>query len=223
MNILVKLPSRGRPKQFRDVVVAMNQAHESRGYNIHWLFTLDKDDPTRDEAEGLTQAVPCGSSSYPPGNSTSKIHAVNRDINECEFPWDILVVASDDMWPVAQGWDTIIRNDMAKHFPDLDGMLWYPDGYQKRIITMPILGAKYYRRFGFVYHPSYKSTHCDNEQTEVAQAHGKVVFIDRQLFDHRHPGNGVRVPKDETYRKCDKDWKDDETNCKQRRLAGFPL
>jgi len=212
-RILVKLPTRGRPKQCEDVVRLMRE--KSDGTHLY-VVSVDKGD-TYPVFPAWPEVL------VVPGMSTSKIHAVNRDINECEFPWDILVVASDDMWPVAQGWDTIIRNDMAKHFPDLDGMLWYPDGYQKRIITMPILGAKYYRRFGFVYHPSYKSTHCDNEQTEVAQAHGKVVFIDRQLFDHRHPGNGVRVPKDETYRKCDKDWKDDETNCKQRRLAGFPL
>lgn len=222
MNILVKLPSRGRPKQLRDVVVAMNQAHESRGYNIHWLITLDKDDPTREEAEKGTKAVPCGSVSYPPGNSISKIHAINRDINECPFKWDILVVTSDDMFPVAQGWDTIIREAMALHFPDLDGMLWFPDGYQKQITTMPIMGRRWYNRFRKVYHDSYRSFFCDNEQTEIAQAYGKLVYIDKQLFDHRHPDNGVRVKRDDTYTKSTPDWNADETNYKQRRAKGFP-
>lgn len=223
MKILVKLPSRGRPKQFRDIVVAMNQAHESRGHDIHWLFTLDDDDPAREEAKGLTRAVPCGTSSYPPGNSTSKIHAINRDINECEYPWDILVVASDDMWPVTKGWDTIIREAMQRHFPDTDGMLWFPDGFQKRITTMPIMGRKFYRRFGYVYHPSYRSFWCDNEQTAVAQAHGKLLFIDHQLFEHRHPGNKGTAKRDDTYRRADAHEQTDKLNFQRRRMAGFPL
>jgi len=148
-----------------------------------FLVSLDSDDP---QLGGYVEDIGTRSRI---GASESKIHAVNRDINEFDEPWDILVVASDDMWPVAKGWDTTIRNDMAKHFPDLDGMLWYPDGFQKRITTMPIMGRRYYNRFGFVYHPSYRSFWCDNEQTAVAQAHGKIVYIDQQLFEHRHTRN----------------------------------
>lgn len=222
MRILVKLPSRGRHKQLYDVVVSMNKAHDSGGHDIHWLFSLDSDDPTAEEAERLTKCVPCGSAEYPNGTSLSKIHAVNRDINECAYPWDILVVGSDDMFPVAQGWDTIIREAMAKHFPDTDGMLWFPDGHQKSITTMPIMGRKYYNRFLKVYHDSYRSFFSDNEQTEIAQAYGKLVYIDRQLFDHRHPDNGVKVVRDETYKRANKDWDADKRNYMQRRRNGFP-
>lgn len=221
MNILVKLPTRGRPKQFCEVVNAMKSSAESIE-TMSFLVSLDNDDPTRSEAN-LCMAGTGLDSWVSFADSASKIDAVNRDLNEHPRPWDILVVASDDMWPVAQGWDMIIRNDMARHFPDLDGMLWYPDGFQKRITTMPIMGRKFYQRFGFVYHPSYRSFWCDNEQTAVAQAHGKLVYIDQQLFEHRHPGNKATAKWDETYRRANPDEQADKLNFQRRRLAGFPI
>jgi len=214
LRILVKLPTRGRPKQSAEVVRKMRELMHGE---CLFLVSLDSDDP---QLGGYVEDIGTRSRI---GASESKIHAVNRDINEFDEPWDILVVASDDMWPVAKGWDTIIRNDMAKHFPDLDGMLWYPDGFQKRITTMPIMGRRYYNRFGFVYHPSYRSFWCDNEQTAVAQAHGKIVYIDQQLFEHRHPGNHGTAKRDETYRRADPDKPADKLNFQRRRLAGFPI
>ena len=222
INLLIKLPSRGRPDQLLDVVRAMNMAHGSSGYNIHWLFSIDTDDKSMDGREREIKVIPCGTCDVERGLSTSKIHAINRDINECAYPWDIIVVASDDMWPVQEGWDTIIREAMQTHFPDTDGMLWFPDGHQKRISTMPIMGRKYYNRFRKVYHESYRSFFCDDEQTEIAQAHGKMVYIDRQLFDHRHPANSKSGKVDQTYLRANADWNADKLNYQRRRLAGFP-
>lgn len=215
MNILVKLPSRGRPEQLRDVVMSMMEKCDQ---TCQFLVSVDTDDPTVKEFSEL----PPVNVQLAHGLSISKIHAINRDINECEYPWDILVVASDDMWPIVQGWDTIIREAMQKHFLDLDGMLWFPDGHQKRICTMPIMGRKYYNRFRHVYHPSYRSYFCDDEQTEIAQAHGKMVYIDQQLFEHRHPDNGAKVKRDDTYRKSVPDWQRDKQNYRERKAEGFP-
>ncbi len=224
LRILVKLPTRGRPEQFRKVATSMLDAAQDRK-NIGWCFSFDQDDKSAEDAVEFVVAAfgMCGHKAEVfTSKSDSKIHAINRDINECKFPWDILVVGSDDMFPVAQGWDTVIREAMEKHFPDTDGMLWFPDGHQKSITTMPIMGRKLYQRFGAVYHPSYRSFFCDNEQTEIAQAYGKLVYIDRQLFDHRHPDNGVKVARDETYKRANKDWDADKRNYMQRRRNGFP-
>ena len=216
LKILVKLPSRGRPKQCGDVIRAMQSMQD---VECEYLVSLDHDDPS---VEAYSKAFEGLDVWVKHGKSESKIHAINRDVNGFDEPWDILVVGSDDMFPVAQGWDTIIREAMALHFHDLGGMLWFPDGYQKQITTMPIMGRRWFNRFGHVYHPSYRSFFCDNEQTEVAQAHGKLVYIDKQLFDHRHPDNGVRVKRDDTYTKSTPDWNADKANYIQRRAKGFP-
>lgn len=213
LKILVKLPTRGRPKQCRDVVTSMRVfSQEKRDY----LISVDEGDTPPDFTDLNADNVHVVT-----GKSDSKIHAVNRDVNEWKKPWDILVVASDDMWPIAREWDRAIVDAMALHFPDLDGMLWFPDGYTKNLCTMPIMGRRYYNRFGFVYHPSYRSEWCDNEQMEVAQAHGKMVYIDRQLFEHRHPAN-TKVKLDSTYTKAMTKVSEDKDNYKQRRAKGFP-
>lgn len=218
-RILVKIPTRGRPKQCAEVIRAMQ---EKQSGECTYLVSLDTDDPEFDKygpaLEGLNAIVRLGT-------SRDKVHAINRDINEHEGPWDILVVGSDDMWPIVQGWDEVIRQDMATHYPSTDGMLWYNDGYANaKLNTMPIMGLAYFRRFRNVYHDSYRSFFCDDEQTEVAKAHGKVKYIPRQLFDHRHPDNRVKgVFSDDTYRRAIPHWHDDEMNYRQRRLKGFPI
>ena len=43
---------------------------------------------------------------YVYGNSVSKIHAVNRDIETVD-EWDIVLLASDDMTPKVKGYDKV--------------------------------------------------------------------------------------------------------------------
>jgi hypothetical protein len=118
-------------------------------------------------------------------NNKSKIQAINYGIDEHLF--DILVVASDDMIPQTKGFDNIIRDKMNEYFPNYDGILWFNDGYQgNNLNTLPILGVEYYDRFGYVYHPSYKSLWCDNEFMEVANKLNKQVYINDVIIKHEH-------------------------------------
>jgi hypothetical protein len=104
--------------------------------------------------------------------------------------------------------------------------------------TLCILGKKYYDRFGYIYHPSYKSFWCDNEFTDVANELGKQTFIDKVIIRHVHPdwiqrdaatakmyenihktgGNGV----DETFIKNLPFEQADARTYRQRKEAGFP-
>ena len=70
-----------------------------------------------------------------------------------------------------------IRQKMIKHFPDTDGVLWFFDGWRKDLNTLCIIGRKYYERFGYIYHPDYKSFWCDAEFTEVANKLKKQVLL----------------------------------------------
>ena len=84
------------------------------------------------------------------GDSDSKIHAINRDI-ELADEWDIVLLASDDMTPKVKGYDNIIRNKMKEFYPDTDGILWFNDGHQtNRLNTLCILGKKYYEKVGLL-------------------------------------------------------------------------
>ena len=46
---------------------------------------------------------------------------------------------------LAENYDKIIVEEMNKWFPNLDGGLWFFDGYRKDLNTLSILGKKYYK------------------------------------------------------------------------------
>lgn len=192
MNILVKFPTRERPVKFRDTVSKYIELQNSE--NVIYFVTLDSDDPSLDEYIDICQDLGLICSV---GESKGKIHACNRDMNMTSaMNWDIVVLASDDMIPQVKGWDFEIINRMKENFPDTDGMLWFFDGYQNRISTFTIYGKKYYERFGYLYHDSYKSLWCDNEQTEVARSLNKLFYSGECLFKHEHYSNDPKVGQD---------------------------
>jgi hypothetical protein len=236
-KLLVKFPTRGRPDKFFTVLDRYYYGAK-RKHLTSFLITCDHDDPTmnndtvrqylQNNYKGMTVVF---------GHSKSKIEAVNADMAHAA-EYDIILLASDDMVPEEKGYDEIIRNEMLKNYPDTDGVLWFFDGYRRDFNTLCILGKKYYNRFGYIYHPSYKSFWCDNEFTDVANELGKQTFIDKVIIRHVHPdwiqrdaaaakmyenihktgGNGV----DETFIKNLPFEQLDARNYKQRKEAGFP-
>jgi hypothetical protein len=89
------------------------------------------------------------------------------------------------MIPEFSGYDSALRDNMEHYFPDTDGVLWFNDGFQKHNLnTLCILGRKYYQRFGYIYHPAYKSLWCDNEFTVVASLLKKQLYFDKVIIRH---------------------------------------
>jgi hypothetical protein len=90
------------------------------------------------------------------------------------------------MIPVCPGYDIVIKKSMQQYFPDTDGVLWFNDGFQQnKLNTLCILGKKYYDRFGYVYHPSYKSLYCDTEFTLVSQKLNKTKYFADVIIKHQ--------------------------------------
>jgi len=203
-KILFKLPSRTRPKNVFEVLDA-SMENMLQDKNFSFLLTLDEDDKTMNNDEVITKLKSYPNMTIVFGESKSKIHAVNRDLNEYDGEWDIVVLLSDDMVPVLFGFDEKIRKAFKDNFPNLDGVTWFNDGFQAdRINTLCILGKKYYNRFNYIYHPDYKSLYCDNEFTEVATRLGKQKYFNTVIIEHRHFSIGNnRKRYDELYKKND--------------------
>ena len=212
MKILVKYPSRNRKEKFYQNLNKMRvMANNSNDITYH--FTIDDDEVDLYFIETLG------------GKSNNKIHAVNRDVPDSD--WDILVVMSDDMVCVTHGWDDIIRQDMNENFPDTDGVLHYNDGNQKaNVMTMSIIGRKYYQRDGYIYNPEYQSLWCDVEATEVAHMRGKYKYMGDAtiLFAHHHPAWGFCL-HDEQYRKTESPyyWQKDRQVIENNRAKNYGL
>lgn len=189
-HLLIKLPSRERPKLLLERVAKL-AALCADPLNTRILVSGDMDDATMtgaliDRLRGFRVHVDVRL-----GARVSKIEAVNRDL--VQEPWDIVLVASDDMVPVLEGYDNEIRKQMALYHPDGDGCLWFSDGRCERLCTYPIMGRRYFDRDGHVYWPGYTSYYADDEQTAKAQRRGRMVGSGKVLLRHDHTVFGAAV------------------------------
>lgn len=186
MVIAINFASRSRPNKFFNCLDNIRSTFASKEYFV-WA-KLDEDDAEIEKYKSRLNEYPEVTVKW--GLSKGKIHAVNRDISDLP-PFDILLNESDDFWFLGFGVDNIIRDAMRLHSPELDIMLHFPDQKAKeRTCTYQIVGRKYFERTGYVYNPEYISIYADNEETEKAKMLGKYAFINRSIFEHRHPTFG---------------------------------
>jgi FkbM family methyltransferase len=222
MKILIKFPTRGRSIKFFNVLDQyISKASDLS--RLAFLISMDLDDIemnnniVRQKFEDYKKYIKIA---YFYGNSKTKIQACNADIDKISG-WDIIMLASDDMIPIEQGYDEIIRKDMNDHFKDSDGVLWYNDGGQNNINTLSILGKKYYDRFNYIYHPDYISLWCDNEFTDVSLKLNKVYRSNKIIIEHQHPA-WQKANFDELYIRNESYFGIDQQTYTKRKELEFP-
>lgn len=221
-RLLVKMATRQRPEQFFHML-DLYYAKISKKIPYHFLISCDLDDSTmnNDEVKKKLAAYPNLTICY--GNNKTKIEACNADMDK--YPnFDILVLASDDMYPMIDNYDLIIAYWMQMYFPNFDGLLNFQDGggVTDGLVTYPVMGKNFYHRFGYIYYPEYKSFFCDNEMTCVAWMLNKKAWITSVVLEHRHPALN-KAENDELYKRNDKYWKEDEKLYYERLAIDFGL
>lgn len=224
MNILVKFPTRGRPDLFfKTLDLYYNLADDKD--KLFFLISLDEDDKTMCNAEVNLKLLNYDNLQFIIGHSSSKIDAVNRDMDLLEFDYDIILLASDDMIPQLQGYDNIIRDKMLNLYPDTDGILFFNDGYKKdELNTLCILGKKYYQNFNYIYYPGYKSLFADNEFMDVGYLLKKQSYLEQCIIKHEHPDNGFTgMSKDEIHSLNIKYYHHDRELFESRKFNNFGL
>ncbi len=215
--IVFKYATRSRPTLFdRGISSIIDNLKDKENYFI--LVTCDENDVSMLNHHLNYSNNPKIKFIY--GHSKNKIDAINRDLSSLPISWDILVNMSDDMVFSKFGFDEDLRQDFGNNY---DLCLHYPDGYRRDIITMSILGRDYFNRFGYIYHPSYVSLWCDNEQTEVAKMLDKYKFVDKQLFIHKHFANDSSVSKDQQYEITESYFSIDQETFRHRKANNYFL
>lgn len=202
MKLLIKFPTRERKDKFFSVLDTYYSMMDDIE-NTEFCISLDEDDTSMNNDDVLNKLDTYKNLYYYIGNNKTKIEAINADMEDFD-DWDIVLLASDDMVPQKKGFDNTIRSNMEKYFPDTDGVLWFFDGKRRDLNTLCILGKKYYDRFGYIYHPGYKSFYCDDEFTRVANMLKKQQFIEDVIIEHKHPDNTPGVKNDYLYMKNSK-------------------
>jgi hypothetical protein len=214
MRLLLKCPTRSRPQKIMKTLEAyMTLANHPEEIGVCVSCDVDDTSMTRnlvqEELRRITKAAAWSKIFF--SENTSKIEAVNADMNRVDYDWQVVVLVSDDMIPQIKGYDDVIRNTMLARFPDTDGILWCNDGFQKNNLnTLSILGRKMYDSFGYIYHPAYKSLFCDTEFTDLCNGSlkDKCVYMEYPIIRHEHPGNGM-TSNDSLYTKNQLDWNHD--------------
>jgi len=225
MKLLIKFPTRERREKFyqaMDLLLANKRTND-----VSFLLTLDADDESMNNDE-VKRQIEFYSTFFDVdievnyGYSMNKIHACNRDLEEYTKDWDILMLMSDDMYPVKIGYDKVIIEAFEQNIPDGDGVLYSPDGYTP-LNTLCILGKKYYQRFNYIYYPEYISFFPDNEFMEVSEILGKEFRIKKVLFKHEHPANRGGKSWDNLYQRNNSSWNSDKELYYQRRAKNFDI
>ena len=215
-KILFKYASRSRNQRFFE---GLDNILTNIGdlNNFCILVSLDSDDTEMNNPETIKRLAEYVKK-YPNkivikfGASKNKIDAINRDVNNFKqrFDFDILINFSDDMRFLVHSFDNNIRQKFLYHFPDLDGNLYFNDGFTSDALsTMSIIGRKYYERYNYIYHPSYYSLWCDNEYTMVAKRQNRILYFDEKIYVHNHPANiggmiDAQLMKTESYSEQDR-------------------
>jgi len=216
--LLFKYTTRSRRSNFlRGYDSILNNIANREDYHV--LIAVDKDDQSM-----LPLPVLDGNHTFVVGNSKNKIDAINRDINDFDYDWDILINMSDDMIFTKKGFDDIIR---AEFYKDLNQYIHFNDGNQKdNVCTMHIVGREYYNRFKYIYHPDYISLWCDVENDIVAKQLGcyKYMGDNLKLFRHLHPAWGLAKQDELSIKTEDRAlWVADESTFNKRKLTNFGL
>lgn len=220
MKILFKYPTRQRPEWFKKTLQTYIDMLSEKHY-CTFFITIDDDDETMNNDEMKKFIIkPHNNIGYRVGNHKTKIDACNADLGGQDF--DILFLISDDMIPVVKGFDNIIASNMESYFPDLDGALFFNDGFlgKDKTITLSILGKKLYDHFGYIYHPDYKSFFCDTEFTEEVYRMKKVVYFDQVIV--KHEWHGGPNSDDALYRHNSKLGVGDKAVYAKRKKLNFP-
>jgi hypothetical protein len=216
MKIMIQFPTRNRPDRFFTYLgkyISMAKTNPM----IH--VSMDVDDDSMNNPVVKEKLVELGCQWTFSENKT-KHEAVNKGIANHSF--DILLLASDDMLPIVDGYDEIIINDMKKYFPDTDGALFYPDGNRRDLNTLQIMGRKYFDRFGYVYRQEYLSFYGDTEFQAVAEILGKLQFVDNCIIKHEHH-SVTGEAMDECYKRNWENAYHDDVAFEKRKTLGFPI
>lgn len=224
-RILFKYPSRSRPQRFFDGMDSIyNNLSDKDNFGV--LVTLDDDDSSMNNDDVKSRLSSYSNVEVIYGKSISKIHAINRDLDThllCK-DFDILVCMSDDMRFNIFGFDDMIRVDMNALLPNFEGILHYPDQDAKSALaTLYIAGRNWFEfRERKIYHPSYKSLWCDNEEQEVAKMLNKYRYPGYNICLHLNPAYN-HLPRDPLFNEQQGHWEEDEKNYHARKARNFYL
>lgn len=219
--LLIKFASRGRKQQFYKAMENIYSTIKTKYFKV--IITADGDDEQMNNADVRWVISTYKNATIYYDKQVSKIDAINRNFDR-HLEWSWCITMSDDMEFTVNGWDELMLSQIKQEWGDsLDFFAHFSDGFVfDKLPTMNICGRDYYKRFGYIYHPTYGSVSCDAENYFVAQMLGRYKYFKECYFNHIHPAN-IGVPSDHVYRLNDKFGQRDTDNYFNRMARLFDV
>lgn len=204
-------PSRGRPQKAHNTYE--NWTNKSLAYDVEHILSIDNDDPCYKEycTLGLNVLV------YP---NKSVVEATNAAAATSKG--DILIYLSDD-FDCPNGWHELIDKEFeGVNKPMLLKVDDCLQGFDVRVLTIPIMNRALYEKLGYFWHPDYKSMFVDEDLWWTCRNNGWLKKAQHLKFPHNHHSLG-KCQNDETYRRSEANWDQGKATFARRKAAGFPL
>lgn len=185
-------PSRGRPLQSFNNIQRWIQRAASNDFEI--IVSLDEDDPHLFQYQaGYACSKDLNPNRLIVNKNKSSVEAINRAAAISKG--DILIVVADDQECPINWLPKLQRFCVGQS----DFVLKVKDGFQQRIITMPIMDRAYYNRDKHIYNPKFDHLFCDTWFTDLAYKRGRV--ISKNITFKHNQYSIIGKPPDEIYQK----------------------
>lgn len=158
-----------------------------------------------------------------PGNCVKGWNLAAESLRTSGALGDVVIAVADDFVP-PEHWDEALGDLQPEGWWLEDRVVQTWDGYNPDIFTLAILTATRYKKFCYLFYPSYESMFSDTEFTYVAKADGVVIDARHLLFEHLHPDCGKR-PRDasDLHHASQARWRTGQMLFDYRKSIGFPI
>lgn len=192
MNVVVVVPSRGRPEQARHTLEAI--ADTAARVSTRTVLAVDRDDP---ELAGYRALVGRPGRAYrdpvtlvvldadETGNLVKATNTVSLRI-AAEDPHCIIGNLGDDHRPRTPGWDSAVLEALAT-----PGVAYGDDLLQGEALpTAPFISAEIVQALGYYALPDLEHMFIDNVWRDVGAQTGTLRYLPSVVIEHVHPAAG---------------------------------
>lgn len=191
MNLLVVIPSRGRPRH----IAALADAWTATQTDADCIVAVDDDDPARGEYFDVVASHP--RFDLVVGPRLGMVGSLNKvAVDNCET-YDAVGFMGDDHRPRTVIWDTLIGRSLTELGT---GIVYGNDLLQgEKLPTAAFMTSDIIRTLGWMSPPRLRHLYVDNAWRSLGLALGALTYLRDVVIEHLHPVAG-KADWDEGYR-----------------------
>ena len=193
-DLLVIVPSRGRPQ---NVARLLDAVHETRRARTHVHVAVDDDDSALDAYQDMWNGHAGSGDWLGVGARDGLIGWTNKIAVENAADYRFLASLGDDHLPRTKGWDTAL----IRAIEDMGGTgIAYPwDGVREDIPEAVVMSSNIVTALGWMALPDLRHYYPDNVWADLGRGAGCLRHCRAVWVEHVHPATGKAVP-DQTNR-----------------------